>query len=144
MREEVAPRRFLASPVSLASLVPAAPIVNLSTVLALLLDPGLILEASGMPPDPWHRELLLAPEQFLLLNCSRQSGKSTTVAALALHRALTTPNSLVLLVAPAERQSHELFRKVLLGYQALHQPLPRHREAKVEADEIHRRNVRQP
>ncbi len=76
-----------------------------------------------MSPDPWQRELLLSAEPYLLLNCARQSGKSTTVAALALHQLLTTAGSLVLLVAPSERQSHELFRKVQAAYLALNQPV---------------------
>src|SRR5215204_4879578 len=92
--------------------------------LALLLDPTLILHAQNLTPDPWQRDLLLATEPYLLLNCSRQSGKSTTVAALALHQLLTVADSLVLLVAPSERQSRELFRKVIHGYQALEQPIP--------------------
>ena len=91
--------------------------------LALLLDPSAILAAQGLAPDPWQRDLLLARESYLLLNCSRQSGKSTTVAALALNRLFAEHGSLVLLVAPSERQSHELFRKVMHAYQALGQPI---------------------
>jgi Helicase len=97
--------------------------VNLHRALALLLDPTLILHAQDITPDPWQRDLLLSSEPYLLLNCARQTGKSTTVAAIALHQLLTTPGALVLLVAPAERQSHELFRKVLHAYQALGQPI---------------------
>ena len=97
--------------------------MNAYHILALLLDPSLILVAQAMTPDPWQRDLLLCRESYLLLNCARQTGKSTTVAALALHRLLTVANSLVLVVAPAERQSHELFRKVLDAYQALGQPV---------------------
>jgi hypothetical protein len=93
----------------------------------LILDPTLILTAQGLDADPWQAELLRGAgaadcEPHVLLNCSRQSGKSTTVAALALHQALVAP-SLVLLVAPAERQSHELLRKVLAAYKALGQPV---------------------
>lgn len=98
--------------------------VTPAQALALVLDPSLILRAQGMTPDPWQRDLLLSRQSYLLLNCSRQSGKSTTVAAAALHQLLTQPGSLVLLVAPSERQSHELFRKVMHAYQALDQPLP--------------------
>jgi hypothetical protein len=98
--------------------------MKLHRALALLLDPTLILHAQNLTPDPWQRDLLRATEQYLLLNCSRQSGKSTTVAALALHQLLTAPGSLVLLVAPSERQSQELFRKVIAAYQALEQPIP--------------------
>jgi hypothetical protein len=71
--------------------------------LALVLDPSLILSAQRMPADPWQRELLRCADRSVLLNCSRQSGKSTAVAALALHQALIRPEALVLLIAPAER-----------------------------------------
>jgi hypothetical protein len=91
--------------------------------LALALDATQILVEQGLKPDPWQRDLLFSREPHLLLNCSRQSGKSTTVAALALEQILFHPGSLVLLVAPSERQSHELFRKVMAGYHALGQPL---------------------
>ena len=43
---------------------------------------------------------------------SRQSGKSTTVSLLALHVASFEPDSLVVLVAPAQRQSAELLRTI--------------------------------
>ena len=91
--------------------------------LALALDPANLLRAQGLAPDPWQGDLLLSHAPHLLLNCSRQSGKSTTVAALALHQILFRPGALVLLVAPSERQSHELFRKVSAGFHALGHPL---------------------
>jgi phage terminase large subunit len=97
--------------------------VKSTRALALFCDPSLILHAQDITPDPWQRELLLSREPYLLLNCARQTGKSTTVAAVALYQLLTAPGSLVLVVAPAERQSHELFRKVIHAYQALGQPV---------------------
>jgi hypothetical protein len=97
--------------------------VNPSQVLALALDPARLLEARGLRPDSWQRDLLLCPDPHVLLNCSRQSGKSTTVAALALHTALFTPGALVLLLSPSLRQSGEIFRKVLDGHAALGRPL---------------------
>lgn len=97
--------------------------MNAQRALSLALDPTQILVEQGLKPDPWQRDLLFSTDPCLLLNCSRQSGKSTTVAALALEQILFHPGSLVLLVAPAERQSHELFRKVMAGYHALGQPL---------------------
>src|SRR5262249_34059887 len=63
-------------------------------------------------PDPWQERVLQWSGDRLLLNCSRQSGKSATTAILALHRALFFPRSLVLLVSPSLRQSAELFKKV--------------------------------
>jgi hypothetical protein len=56
--------------------------------------------------------------------CSRQSGKSTTAAVRALHTALYKPESLILLVAMGQRQSGELFRKVLALYRQLGRPVP--------------------
>src|SRR6202043_4041689 len=97
--------------------------VNLHQMLALALDPALILQARGLTPDPWQRELLRSRDRQILLNCSRQSGKSTAVSALALHTALFTPGALVLLLSPSQRQSGEIFRKVLFAYRALGCPL---------------------
>jgi hypothetical protein len=97
--------------------------MNVHSSIALLLDPSRILSAQGLVPDAWQRALLFAPERQMLLNCSRQSGKSTTVAALALHTALFTIGGLVLLLSPSQRQSGEIFRKVMQAYQALGRPL---------------------
>jgi phage terminase large subunit len=97
--------------------------VNAAHALALLLDPSPILLAQGLTPDPWQRDLLLNRHPYLLLNCARQTGKSTTVAAVALARLLAAPGALVLVVAPSERQSHELFRKIIHAYQAVEQPI---------------------
>ena len=58
--------------------------MDLSRTLALMLDPSLLLRARGLRADPWQRDLLLSGARQILLNCSRQSGKSTVVAALAL------------------------------------------------------------
>lgn len=81
--------------------------------LAQALDPVVFArEALGFTPDKWQEQALRWSGKRLLLNCSRQSGKSTTAAVLALHRALFYPSSLVLLVSPSLRQSSELFRKV--------------------------------
>ncbi len=96
----------------------------LAYVLRLALDPAGIFRLLGLTPDPWQRQLLLAPHRYVLLNCSRQSGKSTVVAVLALHTALFTPRSLTLLLSPTLRQSAELFRKVVSAYTALGRPVP--------------------
>lgn len=82
----------------------------LATDLARALDPTRVMLDAGMEPDPWQGDLLRSESDRVLLLCSRQAGKSTTTAALAVNTALTDPG-LVLLVAPAQRQSVELFRK---------------------------------
>ncbi len=63
-------------------------------------------------PDLWQASVLRSTAPWLLLNCCRQSGKSTTTAIVALHSALFDPG-LVLLVSPSLRQSKELFSKVI-------------------------------
>lgn len=84
----------------------------LATDLRHALDPVIFArEALGFDPDPWQSDVLRSTSKRLLLNCSRQSGKSTTAAVLALHQSLYYPGSLVLLVSPSLRQSSELFRK---------------------------------
>jgi len=94
-----------------------------AAALRLALDPSGILEAQGLTPDTWQRDLLASTSNQILLNCSRQSGKSAVVAAKALHAAIFKPGSLTLLLSPTQRQSGELFRKVLDGYRALGRPI---------------------
>src|SRR5712692_903175 len=77
------------------------------------LDPAVFAEDRlGFRPDPWQSQVLRSPARWILLNCCRQSGKSTTTAAVALHTALYDPG-LILLVSPSLRQSKELFAKVI-------------------------------
>ena len=70
-------------------------------------------------PDGWQSNLLRSASERILLNCCRQSGKSTAAALIALHRALYHPGSLVLILAPAERQAKETFGKVAQAYRKL-------------------------
>ena len=96
----------------------------LATNLELRLDPASIMERGGMPPDPWQQRLLRSNAERVLLLCSRQSGKSTVTAAMALHEVLFRPKSLVLLLSPSLRQSQELFRKVTDFRSRLDEPIP--------------------
>jgi hypothetical protein len=75
------------------------------------------------PPDAWQAEVLTSTAPRLSMNCCRQSGKSETVACLALHTALATPNSLILLVSSSLRQSQELFKKVVVAWRVLGYPM---------------------
>lgn len=81
-------------------------------------DPAALMVDAGMTPDPWQASLLRSEARRNLVLCSRQSGKSTTCAALALHSAIYDPG-LVLVLAPAQRQSSELFRKIVGFYRSL-------------------------
>ncbi len=76
-----------------------------------------------MEPDPWQADFLRSDARRVLLNCSRQAGKSTTTALRSLHTALYRPGSLVLCLGPAERQAKEFFAKVSGFYRKLgHKP----------------------
>jgi hypothetical protein len=65
----------------------------------------------GFEPDAVQREVLESQAKRGILNCTRQWGKSTAAAAKAVHRAFTTPKSLILAASPSERQSAEFLRK---------------------------------
>jgi len=55
--------------------------------LACALDPvAFAKEALGFVADPWQETLLRTPAPQVILNCSRQSGKSTCTAVKALRR----------------------------------------------------------
>src|SRR5688500_13483424 len=75
-------------------------------------DAVALMRQTGLDPDPWQEALLRSPASRILLLCSRQSGKSTVTACLALYQALYVPGSLILLLSPSLRQSQELFKKV--------------------------------
>ena len=103
--------------------------------LRLALDRLAFARALGLDkPDPWQEDLLRSGSGRVLLNCSRQSGKSTISAVLALHRALYHPGSLVLVLAPALRQSQELFGKMAGFYRALGRPVPAHGERRLSLE----------
>jgi hypothetical protein len=85
---------------------------ELARDLAFALDPARILVEAGLEPDPWQREFLREQAPSALLLCARQTGKSTTMAAAALHVAISQPGALVLLVAPTQRQSSLLLARV--------------------------------
>ncbi len=86
-------------------------------------DPARLMTAAGITPDPWQEELLRSSAARTLLLASRQSGKSSTAAALALRTALLRPGAPVLLLSPSLRQSGELFRKVMDLFGALGRPM---------------------
>jgi phage terminase large subunit-like protein len=105
----------------------AAKTINLEKAffadLMLAIDPVRFAQSLGLDPDPWQRDLLLSTESRVILNCSRQSGKSTITAILALHHALNEPGALVLVLSPSLRQSGELFKKIMGFYKDSGKPI---------------------
>src|SRR5215212_2874555 len=108
--------------------------VSLAEDLKLTLDRVAFAREAGLEPDPWQRDLLRSSSDRVLLNCSRQSGKSTMTGVIALHRALYHPGSLILCLAPALRQSQELFGKVLGFYRDLGRPVSPQGERKLSLE----------
>ena len=70
-----------------------------------------VREKPGLEPDAQQARVLEPESKRVLLNCTRQWGKSTITAAKALHRAWHAPGSLTLVVSPSARQSAEFVRK---------------------------------
>lgn len=81
--------------------------------LLTALDPVVFSSEFGIVPDPWQETVLREEQRNVILNCCRQSGKSTMAALRGYHRAKFYNDSLVLLVSPSLRQSKELFLKVI-------------------------------
>jgi Terminase large subunit, T4likevirus-type, N-terminal len=108
--------------------------ISLAEDLRLALDRVSFAQKAGLEPDPWQRDLLASCSDRVLLNCCRQSGKSTMTAIVALHRALYHPGSLILCLAPALRQSQELFGKVLGFYRDLDRPILAQAERKLSLE----------
>jgi hypothetical protein len=79
---------------------------------------GLRLARAIHEPQDYQKRVLRSNSKRILLVAGRQCGKTTTLAALALHTALFERGRLVLLVTPTERQARILFARVARMYGA--------------------------
>jgi len=113
-----------------------APERALDADLGLALDPVEFARSVGIEPDDWQADLLRSDSKRVLINAARQSGKSLTCATIALHRALFFPASLVLVLAPALRQSQELFTKLSELHGVLGMPLKKYGERRLSLELI--------
>ena len=66
----------------------------------------------GWKLEAKQRELLTGPNKRVILNCTRQWGKSWMAAVALLFHAIHQPESLSIVAGPTLRQSAELLRKV--------------------------------
>ena len=98
--------------------------MSIADDLLMAMDPVAFARVAGFEADDWQAGVLRSVAPRMLLNCSRQSGKSSVAAILALHAALYQPDSLVLVLSPSLRQSQELFLKAVRTYRALGRPIP--------------------
>ncbi len=108
--------------------------VLLGTGEAPALDVLTLAAYAGFTLDAWQRDVLTSTAHQQILLVTRQGGKSTCSSIRALHRALYTPASLVLLLAPSYRQSKEVFRKVKDALAALPFSAPLASESALELE----------
>ena len=87
-------------------------------------------------PDPPQTAALDSTAKRGILLCSRQWGKSSVLAAKAVHRAYTNPKSLILVAAPTERQSRLFLEKASEFLACL--------DIKPRGDRNHRASLRLP
>jgi hypothetical protein len=95
-----------------------------SDVLALKYYPSLFAEALGLNPvDPWQNAILQSDSKRILLNCARQTGKSSIVAVMAIQHALYTPKAMVIVISHTLAQAKETFRKTTDFYKQIGRPI---------------------
>lgn len=104
--------------------------MKLGTDLIRATDPvSFALDVSGFKElDPWQRDVLTSANDRIILNLTRQGGKSAIAALKGLHRAVYGQGSLVLLLSPSMRQSSEIFQKVHDFYRPIAREVPCRRE----------------
>lgn len=71
------------------------------------------IEAMNWKPH-WYQEAMLRDNSlFMAADCSRQIGKSASIAHKAIHHAFTTPKAVVVIIAPGQRQARLLYNKIV-------------------------------
>ncbi len=88
-------------------------------VAAPLRESEFALRKLDFEADEVQRAVLDSRAKRGILCWSRQLGKSTVVAAKAVHRAWTAPGATILVASPSERQSGEFVRKAAAFLQLL-------------------------
>jgi Terminase large subunit, T4likevirus-type, N-terminal len=86
--------------------------ITLKRDIARAFDPVLLARDCGIEPDAIQSQLLTTTSRKTLVCCSRQWGKSTTTALVALHEALYASPAMVVVISPSQPQSTELFKKI--------------------------------
>lgn len=81
-------------------------------ILSSRLPTPYLMAVLGLDPDPWQIDVIDGNHRRLLLNCSRQAGKTTAVALLSLFEGLFQRDAVILLLSRSLRQATELFRQV--------------------------------
>ena len=80
--------------------------------LALGISLNAYLHHVGFKPFPWQEAVAKSGKKRVILNCGRQSGKSTFVSSKPCHTARFYPGSLSSVIAPTEDQANEDMMKI--------------------------------
>jgi phage terminase large subunit-like protein len=87
--------------------------------IARTLDPVLLMKDAGLVLDQWQAKLMRSTahtspdaEKRVLMLCARQTGKSTTAAGMALHRAYYESGASIVIFSPSQNQSDEMLRTI--------------------------------
>src|SRR5947208_12793434 len=92
--------------------------LDLALDLAHALDPiAFVQDRLKFEPDPWQASLLRSRAPWILLDCCRQSGKSTTTAAVALHTAIYDPGLILLFPSGEGRLAPEYCLGLVVKHQ---------------------------
>lgn len=91
--------------------------IDLLGDMAFACDPVQLARGAGIDPYDYQVAMLRSPARQMLLNWSRQAGKSTATSILPLYTALYQPGSLSIVVGPSDRQAGLLLDKT---YDALY------------------------
>ncbi len=105
--------------------------VENQTLMLWGIDPSVMFEAAGYDPDPIQKEYLQCKDQRIILDISRQFGKSLTTAAIGYNESICYPGSLTLVFCPAERQSKNVLKYAKDFHAKLGQPVPIAEETQV-------------
>ena len=97
--------------------------MSIATALARGIDPTVMADDLNIELDPWQRDFLASDRKRILVNCYRQSGKSTFAAIKAVHKAVYKPHALVLVLSPSMRQSAEVLEKCTTVYHGIGKPV---------------------
>lgn len=96
---------------------------TLADDLAASLDPVVFAARVGFVAEQWQEDLLRSVERRQIVACARQVGKTHTTAIKVVHRAVYSPDSLVLVVSPTQRQSNEMLTRCRQVFRQAGSPL---------------------
>jgi Terminase large subunit, T4likevirus-type, N-terminal len=110
--------------------MPLTTTTTTSSDLLIGLDRLAFARRAGIEPDKWQVDVLRSEAPGILLNCSRQSGKSHVGALIGAWTALYDPGP-VLCVSRIQGQAQLLFRSLVNIWQRVGEPVPADAESRM-------------